>query len=86
MHDAITAAATDTQSTSAGGLVLAIILGLISLLVIGFIIAAIVSVATSDILAVGGKAVWILLILAFPLIGSAVWFIWGRSGKFTKTP
>ncbi|MEL4183556.1 PLDc N-terminal domain-containing protein [Corynebacterium bovis] len=86
MHNVITAASTDSHSTTEWGFALGITLGLIGIFAIGLIIAAIVSIASSNTLAVGGKAVWILLIFAFPLLGAIVWFIWGRSGKFTKTP
>lgn len=60
------------------GVVLAIILPLI------LVIAAIVSILRSPILAGAGKAVWILLVLCFPLIGSVVWFIWGRNSTLEK--
>lgn len=48
-------------------------------------VAALISVLTNRKLATGGKVVWVLLVLAFPVLGAALWFLWGRDGQFTKT-
>lgn len=56
--------------------ILAIFIGYIALAV-----TAVVSIAGSYRLTGGGKALWIVMIIAFPFLGSIVWFIWGR-----KTP
>ncbi|NNH71848.1 PLDc_N domain-containing protein [Nocardia uniformis] len=42
-------------------------------------IAGVVSVFRSGNYQSGGKAVWILLMLAFPFLGPVTWFIWGRN-------
>ncbi|QLY28726.1 PLD nuclease N-terminal domain-containing protein [Nocardia huaxiensis] len=34
----------------------------------------------------GGKAIWVLLILAFPLLGPATWFISGRNSTLMAPP
>ncbi|ATL72127.1 PLDc_N domain-containing protein [Nocardia terpenica] len=58
---------------------------------IGFVLAAgvlfiagVVSVLRSRNYMSGGKAIWILLMLAFPLLGPVTWFIWGRKSTFTS--
>lgn len=56
--------------------ILAIFIGYIALAV-----TAVVSIAGSYRLTGGGKALWIVMIIAFPFLGSIAWFIWGR-----KTP
>ncbi|MDN5581650.1 MAG: PLD nuclease N-terminal domain-containing protein [Corynebacterium sp.] len=80
------AAVTNSDGSLSDGwaIALLVVLGVIALALLAFIIAALVSVVTSDVLAGGGKAVWFLLILAFPLLGAALWFLWGRKGQFTQ--
>lgn len=46
---------------------------------IALAIAAIVSILNSRSYTSGLKALWILAVLAFPLVGSLVWFIVGRN-------
>ncbi|MEY8567171.1 PLDc N-terminal domain-containing protein [Corynebacterium sp.] len=74
----------DGSLSSAWGIALVIALAVIGLAIVAFVITALVSVVSSGVLAAGGKAVWVLLILAFPILGAALWFIWGRNGEFTK--
>ncbi|WP_420099552.1 PLDc N-terminal domain-containing protein [Corynebacterium sp.] len=74
----------DGSLSSGWAIALLVVLAVIALAILAFVIAAVVSVVTSDVLAGGGKAVWILLILAFPILGAALWFLWGRTGQFTK--
>ncbi|MGP9724252.1 PLD nuclease N-terminal domain-containing protein [Corynebacterium sp. AOP40-9SA-29] len=80
------AAATNSDGSLSNGwaIALLVVLGVIALALLAFIVAALISVVTSDVLAGGGKAVWFLLILAFPLLGAALWFLWGRNGSFTQ--
>lgn len=81
-----TAASNSDGSVSDGlGVALVIAAALAALAVAVLVVAAIVSVLKHDVLAAGGKAVWILLIFAFPVLGAVIWFVWGRSGQFTKS-
>lgn len=79
-------AATNSDGGLAGGwaLALLILVSIVAVAVVALVIAAVVSVLRRRVLAAGGKAVWILLICAFPVLGAVVWFIWGRSGEFTR--
>ncbi|MCJ7858181.1 PLDc N-terminal domain-containing protein [Corynebacterium kalidii] len=74
----------DGSLSSGWAIGLVAVIAVIGLAILAFVIAALVSVVTSSVLAVGGKAVWVLLILAFPILGAAAWFLWGRTGEFTK--
>ncbi|ASR35526.1 hypothetical protein BAY61_11555 [Prauserella marina] len=65
-----------------GGWVLGIVLILVALAALLFFIAAVVSIIRSTNYASGGKAIWILAVLAFPFIGSLFWFVWGRNSTF----
>jgi hypothetical protein len=80
------AAVTNSDGSLSSGWAIGLIavIAVIGLAILAFVIAALVSVVTSSVLAVGGKAVWALLILAFPILGAALWFLWGRTGDFTK--
>lgn len=53
-------------------------LGVLSIASIVFFIWALVSVIDDPSLTSGGKAIWTLLIFAFPFIGPLFWLLWGR--------
>ncbi|SDI50016.1 Phospholipase_D-nuclease N-terminal [Rhodococcus triatomae] len=55
----------------------------VGLLILALFVGAIVDIARSDTYQTGGKAVWILLVFAFPVLGPVVWFVWGRKSSFT---
>ncbi|MEV0293198.1 PLD nuclease N-terminal domain-containing protein [Nocardia sp. NPDC050710] len=65
----------------------------IGVLVIGFTIASIVlfvaglvSALRSGNYAAAGKAIWVLLMFAFPVLGPITWFLWGRKSTLAPTP
>nr|WP_084523521.1 PLD nuclease N-terminal domain-containing protein [Nocardia inohanensis] len=66
------------DSDSIGGTVAGIALILLICVVVVLFVAAVVSAVRSRNYAAGGKAVWILLMFTFPLLGPVVWFVWGR--------
>lgn len=51
---------------------------LFGLAVVVFAVAAIVSIVNSRGYTAGIKALWVLAVIAFPVVGSLVWFIIGR--------
>ncbi|NLU84324.1 hypothetical protein HCA44_16235 [Rhodococcus sp. HNM0569] len=57
-------------------------LALVGIALVVLFVAALVSVVRSDNYRAGGKAVWILLVLAFPFLGPVVWFVWGKDSTF----
>ncbi|WP_378737161.1 PLD nuclease N-terminal domain-containing protein [Nocardia brasiliensis] len=61
-------------SIALGVLAIAVVLGGLVLF-----IAGVVSALRSSNYAAAGKAIWVLLMLAFPFLGPLVWFIWGRN-------
>lgn len=54
---------------------------IIMLAYVGFAIAAIVSILNSRAYTSGLKALWVLAVLAFPFLGSLVWFLIGRNSS-----
>lgn len=76
--------ATAQKDMSVWGLMLIVLIGLVALGLVVLFIAALVSVLRSPRLASGGKAVWVLLVFVFPLLGPLVWFIWGRHSSFDR--
>ena len=44
-------------------------------------LTAVMGVGKSQSLTGTGKAVWFLLIFAFPFLGSIVWFLWGQNAQ-----
>ncbi|MBY4382148.1 PLDc_N domain-containing protein [Rhodococcus fascians] len=46
-------------------------------------IAAVVSIVRSPRYAAAGKTLWILVIIAVPILGALGWFIWGRHAQLT---
>ncbi|WP_150460364.1 PLDc N-terminal domain-containing protein [Nesterenkonia ebinurensis] len=54
---------------------------LIGLAYIAFAIAAILSILNSRSYTSGLKALWVLAVLAFPFLGSLVWFLVGRNSS-----
>ncbi|MFC9993625.1 PLD nuclease N-terminal domain-containing protein [Nocardia sp. NPDC127526] len=64
----------------AGGLIAVAFAGIV------LFIAAVVSVLRSRGYETGGKAMWLLLILVFPVLAPIVWFIWGRNSTIMSPP
>ncbi|MEC3918384.1 PLD nuclease N-terminal domain-containing protein [Nocardia sp. CDC160] len=72
-------AATDTGTgESVASVVFVIGVLAVALAAVVLFIAALVSVVRSRTYAAGGKAIWALLILAFPFLGPVAWFLFGR--------
>ncbi|MDO4928211.1 MAG: PLD nuclease N-terminal domain-containing protein [Corynebacterium sp.] len=68
------------------GLVLTILIGVVALALFVLFIAAVVSIVRSKVLTTGGKVVWILIAVSFPLLGSLLWFLWGKNATLQKLP
>jgi hypothetical protein len=47
-------------------------------------ILALVSILQAGNLTGGGKAIWIVVILIFPILGSLAWFLFGRNARLSK--
>lgn len=45
------------------------------------VIAAIISIINSTNYTSGLKALWVLAVLAFPFLGSVIWFVVGRNSR-----
>ncbi|MFI9506303.1 PLD nuclease N-terminal domain-containing protein [Nocardia sp. NPDC052566] len=71
---------------TAGSIALAVFAIAIALGGIILFVAGLVSALRSRNYATGGKAIWILLMLAFPFLGPLVWFIWGRNSAIQAAP
>ncbi|WP_394938243.1 PLD nuclease N-terminal domain-containing protein [Psychromicrobium sp. YIM B11713] len=67
------------------GVVLIICLLAFCLGLVIFFISALISVLGSSNLTAGGKALWILVVFAFPFLGPLGWFIWGRQKGTYRT-
>jgi len=65
----------DGDGIGTGG---ALLLGVIVLALLALFIAALVSILRTPRLSGGGKLLWIVIVLVFPLLGSIVWFAFGR--------
>lgn len=76
----------DGSLTHGAGIALAVTLGIAALAILILIIVALVSIAGNDRLTGGGKAVWAVVIIAFPLLGSVGWFFWGKAATLNRTP
>lgn len=55
--------------------------GIFGLATLVLVIAAIVSIVNSRGYTTGIKALWVLAVIAFPVLGSLVWFIFGRTSR-----
>lgn len=62
-----------------------VIIALLALAVLALFIVALISVVSSVALTVGGKVVWALVVFAFPIVGSILWFAWGRNAQLSRT-
>ncbi len=77
---------TATESTDTdqwllfGALVVVIALGLA---IVVLVVSAVISIVVSGYYTAAGKCLWILMIIALPLLGALGWFIWGRRGPAT---
>ena len=53
---------------------------------LALVLAALWSVMASPRLATAGRVLWVLVVLAFPLLGPVAWFTWGRSARLDRGP
>lgn len=49
-----------------------------------FILAAVWSIMSSPRLTGSGRLLWMLVVLALPVLGTAAWFAWGRSARLDR--
>ncbi len=63
------------------GLGVVTLLVAIALAVLALVVAAVVSILRSDAYTSAGKCLWVLMIIALPVLGSLGWFFWGRHGS-----
>lgn len=61
-----------------------VVMGLVGLAVLILVIAAIVSTLINRDTTAGGKLLWVLLILWFPIIGAVAWFVVGRKRHLNR--
>ena len=74
----------DGALTPAYGIGLVVLLAALALTAFVFVIAAMVSVLADRRLPGVTKIVWLLAVVAFPLIGSGLWFLFGRSARESR--
>ncbi|MBW4720818.1 PLDc N-terminal domain-containing protein [Saccharothrix obliqua] len=74
--------AEDSSNTAA--VVIAVFLVLAALLLVALWVAAFVSVLRQDRLTGGGKLLWLVVIIAFPFLGSIGWFAFGRTARLVN--
>ncbi|MDS1271428.1 PLDc N-terminal domain-containing protein [Lipingzhangella sp. LS1_29] len=67
---------------------LAVVIGILGILlalaVVVLIIAALISILMYRGLTGGGKLLWILVVLYFPVLGSVAWFVVGKKGYLNQ--
>jgi len=51
---------------------------------VAFILAALWSIFSSRRLTGAGRLLWVLVVVAFPLLGSLAWFVWGRDARLDR--
>ncbi|WP_116247477.1 PLD nuclease N-terminal domain-containing protein [Nocardiopsis sp. FIRDI 009] len=74
---------TDTAYTWATGIIGVIVL-IIGLVLVVLLIAAVISTLIHRDTTAGGKLLWIIFELWFPLLGSVAWFVVGRKGHLNR--
>lgn len=61
-----------------------VVLLFIALALVALVLAAILSALADRNTSGGGKLLWILLVLWFPLIGAIAWFVVGKKGHLNR--
>ena len=74
-HAGLASVSDDDEGIGAGG---AVLLAIIAISLLALFIAALVSIVPTSRLSGGGKLLWIVIVFVFPLLGSIVWFAFGR--------
>ncbi|MFC9432312.1 PLD nuclease N-terminal domain-containing protein [Nocardia sp. NPDC057030] len=68
-----------STAETAGSIAFGVLAVAVAIGAIALFIAGVVSALRSSNYAAAGKAIWVLLMLAFPFLGPVVWFVWGRN-------
>jgi hypothetical protein len=58
--------------------------GVVAVAVIAVLFAAFWSIASSRRLTFAGRLLWMVVVLAFPVIGSVAWFVGGRHANLDR--
>ncbi|WP_017609370.1 PLD nuclease N-terminal domain-containing protein [Nocardiopsis xinjiangensis] len=61
-----------------------VVMGLLGLAVLILVIAAIISTLINPDTTAGGKLLWVILILWFPIVGAVAWFVVGRKRHLNR--
>ncbi len=75
--------AQDDTATTIFGLGFGVLILILVVAAFALFVAALVSILQSKNYTTAGKAIWVLIVLAFPFLGTIVWFVWGRGSSFT---
>ncbi|MBR8741119.1 PLD nuclease N-terminal domain-containing protein [Nocardiopsis sp. MG754419] len=61
-----------------------VLIGLVFLAIVLLVIAAVISALFDGDTSGGGKLLWVIFILWFPLFGAIAWFVVGRKGHLNR--
>lgn len=61
-----------------------VLIGLVFLAVVVMVVAAVVSALANGDTSIGGKLLWVIFILWFPLFGAIAWFVVGKKGHLNR--
>lgn len=61
-----------------------VLIGLAFIAAVVMVIAAVVSALTNEDTSGGGKLLWVIFILWFPLFGAIAWFVVGKKGHLNR--
>ncbi|CAL9483684.1 hypothetical protein SUDANB121_03107 [Nocardiopsis dassonvillei] len=77
---------TDPVGTAVGWMtgITGIVVGVIGLLFLVLLVAAVISAVFDGNTTAGGKLLWVLFILWFPVFGAIAWFVVGRKGYLNR--
>ncbi|MFC9086193.1 PLD nuclease N-terminal domain-containing protein [Nocardiopsis dassonvillei] len=73
----------DTAVTWMSG-IFGVVLALVGLALLVLLLAAVISALADRDTSAGGKLLWIIFILWFPLFGAIAWFVVGRKGHLNR--
>lgn len=83
LHNTVVAATESVDTDRAATVGVVIVLLVLAAAAAILWIAAAVSILRSQRYTTAGKALWILVIIALPLLGALGWFFWGRHSALT---
>lgn len=77
---------TDTSGRTVAwmGGITGVLVGLAFLAVVVMVVAAVVSALANSDTSTGGKLLWVIFILWFPLFGAIAWFVVGKKGHLNR--